>query len=92
VTAGPAGGVPGSGIRHVLFDADGVIQTIPGGWYTWVTAGQDSPVYRLPALLADTAVWTLIGLSGCFVVRLLTPSAGGGRPTAKPVRPAGGGA
>jgi putative hydrolase of the HAD superfamily len=22
-----------SGIRHVLFDADGVIQTIPGGWY-----------------------------------------------------------
>jgi putative hydrolase of the HAD superfamily len=34
VTAGPADGVPGSGIRHVLFDADGVIQTIPGGWYT----------------------------------------------------------
>lgn len=22
-----------SGIRHVLFDADGVIQSIPGGWY-----------------------------------------------------------
>ena len=34
MTAGPADGVPGSGIRHVLFDADGVIQTIPGGWYT----------------------------------------------------------
>jgi hypothetical protein len=22
-----------SGIRHVLFDADGVIQSLPGGWY-----------------------------------------------------------
>jgi putative hydrolase of the HAD superfamily len=34
LTAGPTGGVAGSGIRHVLFDADGVIQSIPGGWYT----------------------------------------------------------
>lgn len=28
------GGAGGPGIRHVLFDADGVIQTIPGGWYS----------------------------------------------------------
>ena len=33
MTAGPPGGVAGSRIRHVLFDADGVIQSIPGGWY-----------------------------------------------------------
>lgn len=33
MTAGPPGGVAGSRIGHVLFDADGVIQSIPGGWY-----------------------------------------------------------
>lgn len=27
-------GGSGPGIRHVLFDADGVIQSIPGGWYS----------------------------------------------------------
>ena len=32
-TGGPTGGVAGSRVRHVLFDADGVIQSIPGGWY-----------------------------------------------------------
>lgn len=26
-------GTTSSGIRHVLFDADGVLQDIPGGWY-----------------------------------------------------------
>ncbi|WP_328999777.1 HAD-IA family hydrolase [Kribbella sp. NBC_00709] len=25
--------MPGSGVRHVLFDADGVLQDLPGGWY-----------------------------------------------------------
>jgi putative hydrolase of the HAD superfamily len=30
---GPPGGVAGPRVRHVLFDADGVIQSIPGGWY-----------------------------------------------------------
>jgi phosphoglycolate phosphatase-like HAD superfamily hydrolase len=31
---GPGQGGGTSGIRHVLFDADGVIQTVPGGWHT----------------------------------------------------------
>lgn len=34
MTGGPTPGVPPAGIRHVLFDADGVIQSVPGGWYT----------------------------------------------------------
>jgi putative hydrolase of the HAD superfamily len=34
VTGGPTPGVSPAGIKHVLFDADGVIQSIPGGWYT----------------------------------------------------------
>jgi putative hydrolase of the HAD superfamily len=34
VTGGPTPGVPPAGIRHVLFDADGVIQSIPGGWHS----------------------------------------------------------
>jgi putative hydrolase of the HAD superfamily len=33
VTGEPAPGVQPAGIRHVLFDADGVIQSVPGGWY-----------------------------------------------------------
>ncbi|MEU4391092.1 HAD-IA family hydrolase [Kribbella sp. NPDC023855] len=31
-SAGSERQVAGSGIRHVLFDADGVLQDIPGGW------------------------------------------------------------
>jgi hypothetical protein len=83
----PTAAVIGSALSALTLSA------ATGGFpLTWVSAGQDSPVYRLPALLADTAAWTLIGVSGCFLVRLLTPSDGGGRPTAEPVRPAGGGA
>jgi putative hydrolase of the HAD superfamily len=34
VTAEPAHDVAPARIRHLLFDADGVIQSVPGGWYT----------------------------------------------------------
>jgi putative hydrolase of the HAD superfamily len=33
VTPEPAGDVAPPRIRHLLFDADGVIQSVPGGWY-----------------------------------------------------------
>ena len=34
MTAGPAGDAAPPRIRHLLFDADGVIQSVPGGWHT----------------------------------------------------------
>lgn len=33
MTADAGHGVATPGVRHVLFDADGVLQDIPGGWY-----------------------------------------------------------
>jgi putative hydrolase of the HAD superfamily len=32
-TTGSEPAVPGSSIRHVLLDADGVVQLVPGGWF-----------------------------------------------------------
>src|ERR1700722_6662663 len=52
---------------------------------TWVTASQEAPVYNLSALLADTAVWTVVALAGCAAVRALTPPTGGRRRAVEPV-------
>ena len=36
---------------------------------TWITASEYAPVFSGSALLADTALWTLIALCGCLAVR-----------------------
>jgi hypothetical protein len=36
---------------------------------TWITASQYAPAFSGSALLADTALWTLIALCGCLAVR-----------------------
>lgn len=41
---------------------------------TWLTASQYAPAFSGPALLADTALWTLTALCGCLAVRVLLPS------------------
>jgi hypothetical protein len=57
---------------------------------TWVTAGQDAPMFSQPALLADTALWTFVALCGCLAARVLMPLPGRRRRPAEPVRPADG--
>jgi hypothetical protein len=57
---------------------------------TWVTAGQDAPMFSQPALLADTALWTFLALCGCLAARVLMQLPGRRRRAAEPVRPADG--
>ena len=77
----PAAAIVGSVLAALTLSA------ATGGFpWTWVTAASSAPVFKLPALLADTALWTLIALCGCLVVRILTRQSDGRR---KPVRPAG---
>jgi hypothetical protein len=57
---------------------------------TWVTAGQDAPLFSQPALLADTALWTFVALCGCLAAKVLMPLPGRRRRPVEPVRPADG--
>jgi hypothetical protein len=67
------------------------LSAVTGGFpLTWVTAGQDAPMFSQPALLADTALWTFVALCGCLAARVLMPLAGRRRRAVEPVGPAGG--
>jgi hypothetical protein len=62
------------------------LAAVTGGFpLTWVTAIQGVPTFSHRALLADTALWTLVALCGCLAVRLLVRSHGGRRGAVEPV-------
>jgi hypothetical protein len=56
LTAGQAVGAAGSRIRHVLFDADGVIQSIPGGWHTAMEPYLGERAQEFPGFFAAAAL------------------------------------
>jgi hypothetical protein len=58
--------------------------------WTWVTATPFAPLFTQSALLADTALWSLVALCGCLVVRVLMRQSVGRPEPAEPVRPADG--
>ena len=67
------------------------LSAVTGGFpLTWVTAGQDAPVFSQSALLADTALWTSVALCGCLAARVLMALTGRRRRAVEPVRPAEG--
>lgn len=58
------------GLSHPRFAANGGM-VADGFPLTWVTAGAWAPLFRQPALLTDTAAWSLVTLAGCLAA---TPS------------------
>jgi hypothetical protein len=76
----PSAAILGSALAGLTLAA------VTGGFpLTWVTAIQGVPTFSHRALLADTALWTLVALCGCLAVRLLVRSHGGRRGAVEPV-------
>jgi hypothetical protein len=82
----PAAAIVGSLLGGLMLSA---ATGIP---WTWVKANSFAPLFDQPALLADTALWSLVALCGCLVVRVLVRQSGGRPESAEPVRPADGAA
>jgi hypothetical protein len=79
----PAGAIVGSVLAGLTLSA-----ATGGVPLTWVTANSFAPLFNQPALLADTALWSLVALCGCLVVRvLMRPPSGRPKPS-EPVKPA----
>lgn len=55
-------GGSGPGIRHVMFDADGVLQDLPGGWVAAAEPYFGIRAIEFPQRAYDTQLPTLAGL------------------------------